>query len=92
MVQNSGAKVELQVLLRVMMVGGMVSWVTMRKVRILRQSPCSIAGTACLLGGQEFWGRGKKEGWTEDRVFRLEERDGRLVVYTGDGESQHLAS
>jgi hypothetical protein len=73
------------------MVGGMVSWVTMRKVRILRRSPCSIAGTACLLGGQEFCGGGKREGWTEDRVFRLEERDGRLGVYAGDAESEHLA-
>jgi hypothetical protein len=95
LVQNTEAKLVLQVLLGVMMVCGILSWVLMRKVRILPHNPCSIAGTACLLAGREFWGedaREIKKIWAEDQVFRLEPRGERLGIYAGNAESGRLVT
>jgi hypothetical protein len=80
LVQNRGAKIGLQVLLGVMVVCGLVAWGAMWNVGILPHCPCSIAGTACLLGGQEFWG-GRRDWGEDEGVFELVERDGRVGIY-----------
>jgi hypothetical protein len=87
--QQSAPKIILQVLLGLMMLCGVASWVLMPNVRLLPHDPCSIAGTACLLAGEEFWGDGKKE-WEEDQLFRLETRGGRFGIYTVGAESRRL--
>jgi hypothetical protein len=89
LVQHSAPKIALQVLLGVMMICGIVGWMVLPKARILPHDPCSVAGTACLLAGDEFWGPGKKN-WEDDQVFRLETRDGRFGVYAVGAESQRL--
>ncbi|KAF2134561.1 hypothetical protein P153DRAFT_380376 [Dothidotthia symphoricarpi CBS 119687] len=95
LVQHPEAKVALQALLGVMMLCGILSWATMRRVKILPHDPCSIAGTACFLAGREFWGEdatGSKEHWLEDQVFRLEMRGDRFGIYAGNAESGRLVS
>jgi hypothetical protein len=87
--QHSYPKIALQVLLGVMMLCGAISWALMPNVRLLPHDPCSIAGTACLLAGEEFWGDGKKD-WEEDQLFRLETRGGRFGIYAVGAESRRL--
>jgi len=62
----------------------------MPNVRILPHDPCSIAGTACLLAGREFWGDGRKE-WAEDQLYVMECREGRFGIYAVGTESDRLA-
>jgi hypothetical protein len=88
LVQHSGPKLALQVLLGIMMLCDILSWVLMPKVRILPHDPCSIAGTACLLAGPEFWN--DKMEFEDDQMFRLDTRDGRLGIYAMGDESQRL--
>jgi hypothetical protein len=71
------------------MLCGVASWVLMPNVRLLPHDPCSIAGTACLLAGEEFWCDGKKD-WEEDQLFRLETRGGRFGIYAVGAESRRL--
>jgi hypothetical protein len=89
LLQHSAPKIILQVLLGFMMLCGVASWVLMPNVRLLPHDPCSIAGTACLLAGGEFWSDGKKD-WEEDQLFRLETRGGRFGIYAVGAESRRL--
>ena len=91
LVQHSAPKLVLQILLGLMMLCGILSWILMPSVRILPHDPCSIAGSACLLAGNEFWGHGKKE-WDEDQRFELDTRDGKFGIYAVGTESQRLVS
>lgn len=71
------------------MLCGALSWILMPKVRILPHDPCSIAGTAFLLAGQEFWGGGRKD-WEDDQMFCLATRDDRFGIYAVGTESRGL--
>jgi hypothetical protein len=60
--QHSSAKSGLRGLLGVMTLCGLVSWGTMRRVRILPHDSCSTAGIVSLLAGQGFGAKGGDGG------------------------------
>ncbi|KAF2994704.1 hypothetical protein E8E13_002864 [Curvularia kusanoi] len=88
LVQYRIPKVALQTLLGIMMLCGILGWVLMPNVKILPHDPCSIAGTAFLLAGEEFWGI--KQDWDNEQMFRLERRNGRFGIYAVGAGSRQL--
>jgi hypothetical protein len=87
LMQHSSAKSGLRGLLGVMTLSGLVSWGTMRRVRILPHDSCSTAGIVSLLARQGFWSKGRRWG-EEERVFELGMRGGRFGTYAqGAGEN-----
>jgi hypothetical protein len=88
LMQHSSAESGLRGLLGVMMLSGVVSWGTMRRVRILPHDSCSTAGIVSLLARQGFWSKGRRRWEKEERVFELRMRDGIFGISAKGAEGE----
>ena len=71
------------------MLCGILIWIFMPNVQILPHDPVLIAGTACLLTGEESCEEENK-GREEDPKFRLETIYKRFDIYTVRTQIQRL--
>lgn len=88
LVQNSGPKIALPVILAIMFICGALSWMTMRLSDLLPHDPCSIAGIATLLSGSRLW-----EEHNRDRA--LDKEDSREILSaqtTCSGHTTHVTA
>lgn len=88
LVQNSGPKIALQVILAIMFICGALSWMTMRLSDLLPHDPCSIAGIATLLSGSRLWEE-------KNRYGALDKEDSREILSaqtTCSGHTTHVTA